>query len=174
MLSHLTLFTFFLHCLGSPSRATLTTQQCHIETPPKLYFNIIVPYQLPLTLKHVAVRLPRNTHEFSDFSQCEYFFSTNTNVFTVQHTNTGHSAWEDQMHQCANICHMALPAGASQCQYENSGTPAALICHAHNEILALGIPRYTSGQLVRIASFLGKLHFWKSKNSEIQKNDTQK
>ena len=136
---------------------------------------MIVPYQLPLTLKHVVVRLPRNTHEFSDFSQREYRFSTNTNVFTVQHTNTDlcHSAWEDQRRRCANICHMALPARASQCQYENSGTPAPLISHALNEILALGIPRYTSSQLVRTASFLRKLHSWKSKNSEIQKNDTK-
>ena len=59
--------------------------------------------------------------------------------------------------------------------YENSGTPAPLISHALNEILALGIPRYTCGQLVRTAFFfLRKLHSWKSKNSEIQKNNTQK
>ena len=62
-----------------------------------------------------------------------------------------HSAWEDQRRRCANICHMALPARASQCQYENSGTPASLISHALNEILALGIPRYTYGQLVATA-----------------------
>ena len=48
-----------------------------------------------------------------------------------------HSAWEDQRCWCANICHMALPARASQCQYENSGTPAPLISHTLNEILAL-------------------------------------
>ena len=64
-----------------------------------------------------------------------------------------HSAWEDQRRRCANICHMALPARASQCQYENSGTPASLISHALNEILALGIPRYTYGQLVATAFF---------------------
>ena len=44
--------------------------------------------------------------------------------------------------------------------YENSGTPASLISHALNEILALGIPRYmyTYGQLVATAFFciLGK------------------
>ena len=49
---------------------------------------------------------------------------------------------------------MALPARASQCQYENSGTPpASLISHALNEILALGIPRYSYGQLVATAFF---------------------
>ena len=48
---------------------------------------------------------------------------------------------------------MALPARAFQCQYENSGTPAFLISHALNEILALGIPRYTYGQLVATAFF---------------------
>ena len=37
--------------------------------------------------------------------------------------------------------------------YENSGTPASLISHALNEILALGIPRYTYGQLVATAFF---------------------
>ena len=50
---------------------------------------------------------------------------------------------------------------------------APLISHALNEILALGIPRYTSGQLVRIAPFLRKLHSWKINNREIQKNDTK-
>ena len=69
------------------------------------------------------------------------------------YSNLCHSAWEDQRRQCANICHMALPARASQCQYENSGTPASLISHALNEILALGIPRYTYGQLVATAFF---------------------
>ena len=118
------MFSFFLHCLGSPLRATSTKQVPYLK-PHKLYFNMIVPYQLPLTLKHIAVRLPRNTHKFSDFSQCEYRFSTNTNVSMVQHTNTDlcHSGWEDQRCRCANICHMALPTRASQCQYENSGTP---------------------------------------------------
>jgi len=29
------------------------------------------------------------------------------------------SAWEDQRYRCVSICHMALPARASQCQYEN-------------------------------------------------------
>ena len=60
-------------------------------TPPKLHINnTMVPYQLPLTLRNPAVKLPRNTqcHEFSDFSQCEYHYSTSTNVFMVQHTNT--------------------------------------------------------------------------------------
>ena len=70
-----------------------------------------------------------------------------------QPCNLCHSAWEDQRRRCANICHMALPARASQCQYENSGTPASLISHALNEILALGIPMYTYGQLVATAFF---------------------
>ena len=35
---------------------------------------------------------------------------------------------------------LALPTRASQCQYENSGTPAPLIFNALNEMLALGIP----------------------------------
>ena len=48
-----------------------------------------------------------------------------------------HSAWEDQRCWCANICHMALPARASPCQYVNSGMPAPLISHTLNEILAL-------------------------------------
>ena len=42
--------------------------------------------------------------------------------------------------------------------YENSCTLASLIFHTLNEILALGIPRYTYGQLVATAFFciLGK------------------
>ena len=35
---------------------------------------------------------------------------------------------------------LALPARASQCQYENSGTPVPLNSNTVNEILALGIP----------------------------------
>ena len=61
-----------------------------------------------------------------------------------------HSTWEDQGHRCAN---KALPVKASQCQYENSCKPAPLISHTVNEILALGIPRYTCSQLVRTAFF---------------------
>ena len=37
---------------------------------------------------NVAVRLLRNTCVFSDFSQYRYCQSTNTNVFTIQHTNS--------------------------------------------------------------------------------------
>ena len=53
------------------------------QQPLKLYFkNTIVPYQLPLrlALRKKAVTLPRNTRVFS---QREYHYSTNTNVFTV-------------------------------------------------------------------------------------------
>ena len=87
-----------------------------------------------------------------------YHTSNNFTLCTTQNgdyfvKNLCHSAWEDQRRRCANICHMALPARASQCQYENSGTPASLISHALNEILALGIPRYTYGQLVATAFF---------------------
>ena len=74
----------------------------------------------------------------------------------------------------APVCQYMPYGTARYGHYENSGTPAPLISHALNEILALGIPRYTSDQLVRIAPFLRKLHSWKSKNSEIQKNNTQK
>ena len=65
-----------------------------------------------------------------------------------------HSAWEDQRYRCANICHMTLPARASQCYMRIVATPASLISHALNEILALGIPRYTYSQLVATAFFL--------------------
>ena len=37
--------------------------------------------------------------------------------------------------------------------YENSGSPAPMIFHALNEILAMGIPRYTCIQLVTTAFF---------------------
>ena len=66
---------------------------------------------------------------------------------------------------------MALSARASQCQYENSGTPASLISHALNEILALGIPRYTYGQLV--ATTFSALLEKKYSQSTEKKQDTK-
>ena len=47
-----------------------------------------------------------------------------------------------------------------------------LISHALNEILALGIPRYTGGQLVATAFFL---HCWKRNTVKVQekKQDTK-
>ena len=77
-------FPFLLHCSWCPSQDTWQHDST-ISTTPKLHFkNTMVPYQLSLrlTLRNVAVRL------FSDFSQCGYRYSTNTNVFTLQHTNT--------------------------------------------------------------------------------------
>ena len=58
--------------------------------PKLLYKNKMVPYQLPLrlTLRNMAVRLLRNTHENSDSSQRRYRCSTNMDVFTVRCTNT--------------------------------------------------------------------------------------
>ena len=102
--------------------------------------------------------MPGNFFFFCNRVITYYHTSNNFTLCTTQNgdyfvKNLCHSAWEDQRRRCANICHMALPARASQCQYENSGTPASLISHALNEILALGIPRYTYGQLVATAFF---------------------
>ena len=55
--------------------------------------------------------------------------------------------------------------------YENSGTPASLISHALNDILALGIPRYTYGQLVATAIFQ---HSWERNTIEVQKKQDTK
>ena len=53
----------------------------------KLHFeNTMVPYQQVNI--YVAMRLPRNTRAFSNFSQCGYCYSTNANLLMVQCTNT--------------------------------------------------------------------------------------
>ena len=52
--------------------------------------------------------------------------------------------------------------------YKNSGTAAPLISHALNEILALGIPRYTCGQLVKTAFLSEKITFLEQSNTEKQ------
>ena len=85
-------FSFLLRSLQGPSHLRhFNNTIVPYQQPTKLYFkNTIVLYQLPLrlALRNVAVRLPRNPPVFSDFSQHGYRYSTNTNVFTVQHTNT--------------------------------------------------------------------------------------
>jgi len=48
--------------------------------------NTMAPYRQVNI--YVAMRLLRNTHAFSNFSQCGYCYSTNTNLLMVWRTNT--------------------------------------------------------------------------------------
>ena len=82
------MFPFLLCCLFFAGHFDNTIVP--YRRPPKVHFkNTMVPYQLPLriTLRYVAVRLLRNTRVFSDFSQCGYCYSTNTNVLTIWRMN---------------------------------------------------------------------------------------
>ena len=71
-----------LRCLWSSSRVTSRTRLCHIDDP-RSFENFLINCLLDL-LQNMAVR---NTSAFSNISQRDYRYSTNTKL-TVRRTNT--------------------------------------------------------------------------------------